>query len=232
MAASDAVVTVDGFTVTRSTNQITDAINGVTLNVSSKTDSPVTLTIGPDASNLQAKLQTVVSAFNTCISSVHFAAGYGTITASNQVLAGDSALRAVTDRLGSTMASSASSGTFRMLAQVGISLTRDGTMTLDATKLQDALTKDPTGVASLLVDRMTTLKASLTSLTASTTGPLASRSKTLNDQAKRLDDWTVTEQDRLDNYATSLRKQFSAMDAAYAANQALISQLSKIGSST
>ena len=185
----------------------------------------------PTVKVLEAKINAVVSAYNSTIQSIHTASGYGTNAASNSLLAGDSSLRSITSNLSSIIDTPATSGTFQMLSQLGLSRNEDGTLKLDSTKLSTALTKDSTAVATLISNQMASLKSAITDMSTGPTSTLGGEEDTLTQQASKIDDWCTNEQTRLDNYATSLRTGFAAMETAMSQNQALISQLSKLGSS-
>jgi flagellar hook-associated protein 2 len=235
--ASDASILVDGFTVHQPTNQIVGVIPGVTLAVSQVTTAPVNLTIASDPTALSNKINAVVGAYNAAINSIHSIAGYGSTKPQVAQLAGDSALRTITNDLSQTMAASQlGQGVVATLGQLGLQQTRDGTLQFDSTKLATALTLDPTSVEKLLGrasgattgGAMASLSDLVNSITDSVNGVLTLRSQSLTDQAKKLDDQATTEQTRLDDYTTKLRTQFSAMDTAVAANNSLISQLQKL----
>ncbi|MBI5537718.1 MAG: flagellar filament capping protein FliD [Deltaproteobacteria bacterium] len=228
VAATDAVLNLDGFTVTRSTNTISDLVKGVTLTINAKSADPVTVTVGAEASVLQLKIASVLTAYNSTIQAVHTAAGYGTVAASNSLLAGNSGLRTVTSRMASILGTPSGSGTYQMLSQIGITLNRDGTLKLDSTKLTAALATDPTGAATLLSGRMAALQTAVAALSTGDTSPIVNQQNNWTSQAKKLDDWCTSEQARLENYATMLRKSFSAMETSVSQSQALILQLSKI----
>jgi flagellar hook-associated protein 2 len=236
--ASDARLTVDGFPVNRPTNQIVGVLPGITFAVSQKTTTPVTVTVGSDPTALTSKVKAVVSAYNAVVNQIHTVAGYGTQKARSQTLAGDSALRQLAGQLGQTVAAGQSGqGLFATLAQIGLSQTRDGTLQLDETKLAAALTQDPDDVEKLLGRQtgastggfMAALRDLADAATVTGTGALALRQKSFTDQAAKLDDDATAEQSRLDDYADRLRKQFTVMDTTVSANQALLSQLNKIG---
>ena len=230
-AASDASVLIDGFTVTRPTNQISGAIPGVTLALTAETTESATITIAPDSEELRENVQAVVTAFNSIISGVHLAAGFGDIEATNEELAGDYALRTVTDRLGSVMHSLASEdGTFRMLADIGLSLSSSGTMSLDATKLEEAVAQDAAGVAAVLAEKMTVFEELVEDMTDTDTGVFTLRQDSLESQLDELDERTDREQDWLDRYAESMRKRFTAMDVEVGTMMANLDQLLNIES--
>jgi flagellar hook-associated protein 2 len=236
--AQDAWLHVDGFKVTRPTNQIVGVLPGVTFAVSQKTTNPVTVTVASDATSLGSKVQAVVNAYNAVITQIHNVAGYGDQKAQVAALAGDSALRQLTSQLSDTItAGQSGQGAFATLGQIGISQTRDGTLQLDQSKLSDALTQDPGDVEKLLGRGtgattggvMAALHDLADAMTLAGSGTLALRKQSFDDQAKKLDDDATAEQNRLNDYADQLRAQFTAMDTTVAANQAILSQLSKMG---
>lgn len=237
-SAQDASLKIDGFTVTRPSNQIVGAIQGVTLALTQETTAPVTVRVASDPSALQTKLQAVVDSYNAVMNKIHASAGYGTTKATNSVLSGDSALRSVTQRLANAVLTNVSgNGKYSTLGSIGLATTRDGLMTLDSAKLTTALQADTAGVTKLLAGSgtgsgstagvMDVLNDLAKSLTGST-GTLTTRQDALNARTKSLTDQANREQDRLDRYAEALRKQFTSMDGAVASNNALSTYLSKI----
>jgi flagellar hook-associated protein 2 len=65
-AAQDAVFKLNGVTFTRSSNAVTDALTGVTLNLTSTTAAatPITLTVSNDPVSARPKLDAMVKAYN------------------------------------------------------------------------------------------------------------------------------------------------------------------------
>jgi flagellar hook-associated protein 2 len=234
-AATDASLTIDGFAVHRSTNQITGAIQGVTLTLKDLTSTPATVTVASDSTSITDKINAVVSAYNSVVIAAHAASGFGSQKATNPALSGDSGLRMMTDKLSATVLGSYATGQFTTLGTIGIKLSRDGTMTFDPTKLTAALAADPSAVQKVLSrpsgaatgGAMASLSDLVGQLTATSSGTVALRQSSMTAQATRLDDRATNEQARLDRYATSLRKQFTAMETSYAASQQLISQLQR-----
>jgi len=64
--AQNAVMKLNGVTFTRSSNTISDALTGVTLNLATTTalNTPITLTVSNDAVSARPKLDTLVKAYN------------------------------------------------------------------------------------------------------------------------------------------------------------------------
>lgn len=234
-SAADAQLTIDGFAVTRSTNQVAGAIQGVTLALTATTTSAARVAVSSDSAGLQTKLQGVVDAYNAVVKKVHEAAGFGSVAATNPVLSGDSTLRGVTNRLSSGLLTSVGSGRYSTLGSIGVKLANDGTLSLDSAKLGAALSADAAQVTATLAGTSSSagifdsLRDLATSLVAPSTGLLALRSEALDQRATDLDKSVTKEQARLDRYAEALRKQFSQMDSIVGGLNNMSSYLSKIG---
>ena len=63
-AAQNAVFKLNGVTFTRSSNSVTDALTGVTLNLATTTAAPITLTVSNDPVSARPKLDALVKAYN------------------------------------------------------------------------------------------------------------------------------------------------------------------------
>ena len=234
--AQDAKLTIDGFQVTRSNNQITGAIPGVTLALTSETTSPLTLAVGSDAGALEKKVTTLVSAYNAVIKAAHNAAGFGAQTAKVQALAGDSAIRMMTQRLRAAATKKEGTGTFKNLADLGIALDAKGMLTLDSSKLSKALSSDAGSVVNLLArpagassgGLMNNLAEVVTGITDPVKGPLAVRVQSFTKQARKLDDRVLQEQDRVAQYADRLRKSLTDMDAKMGADKVMAQAVSNM----
>lgn len=232
--ATNANVEIDDIPVTSATNQITGAIQGVTLALSDSAASAVTVKVEQDPQGLETKLKAVVDAYNSAVSKIHELAGFGTTKGSSEVLSGDSSLRSIKSRMSSTVLSTVSgAGTFNSLASVGLSITREGRLSLDSAKLGKALATDANSVANVLAGPgsgqgvMDVLSGVVDGFSQSN-GTLATRKEALEARAKSLRASADREQTRLDRYADSLRKQFTAMDSTVAGNNAQLNYLTSL----
>lgn len=229
--AQNSKISVDGFEVSSATNTVGQAIPGVTLNLKQKTSDAFNVTIQDDTDAMGKKVKDFVDAYNAVINKVHTVAGFGKNKASNSALAGDSALRGITSRLGTQLARSFGSGSFNTMASLGIQLNNDGTLKLDQTKLSNAVAKDPRAVSDILAGSsgtdgiMDMIRDLVTNITAPNTGSLDVRKDGLNAQARRFDDQIEREQKRLDTLETRLRKTFTEMDSTVAGYNAQLSYL-------
>jgi len=238
--ATDASVTIDGFTATRPTNQITGVIPGVTLALTQQTSSPVTIQVASDPSTLNTNVQAVVSAYNQVISTIHADAGYGTAAANNQNLAGDATLRSIAQQLSTTVQGVFGSGSYQTLADAGITLQSDGTLAVDTTKLDAAFTNSPTTVESLFArgalsstgGAMATLRDLANSFSAPTTGLIAVESQGFTEQSNQLNQSITSEQAHITQYQQNLQAEFDAMETSYSANQTIMNELNQMSGSS
>ena len=233
----DAELTIDGFPVTSKSNQVTGAIAGVTLALTAKTavGEPATVTIDSDPDAFAGKLNSLVSAYNAVVNRIHTEAGFGSIKATNPVLAGDSSLRAISGRLNDMLTKQVGSGKFQTLRSIGLQLNNDGTLKLDSAKLNTALQQDPDAVTKIIagddnnVKGVADLMLSVTNDLVSAKGALTARKDGLAARAKLLEDRAALEQNRLDRMEEQLRKQFTQMDSTVAANNAQVTLLQSKG---
>ena len=235
-AAQDAKVTIDGLVVTRPTNSISDAIQGVTLALKKTTTASAKVDIAPDSAALKAKLNAFVSAYNDVVKSGQTIAGYGTTKAQNSVLAADRGIRRSLDRISSIVTGfvPGGSGDYRSLSTVGIGVSRDGVMSLDADKLEKALTKDPAAVRRLFVTdassgatgMMKTLADAVDGLITGDAGAVKGRIDALSKQSQRLSESRTKKEEYLKEYEQQLRRQFATLDQAMSRYQSMASALS------
>lgn len=146
--AQDAQITVGAgtpgaYSVSSSSNTFSQAIPGLTFTVSQQTTG-VTLTSSPDGSGISAKVQTMVDAANSVLSMISTDTAYDTSTNTASVLTGDSTMRQLSDSIMNTISSALGNGT--SATSVGLSVTKDGLISFDATAFQNAFAADPSGV--------------------------------------------------------------------------------------
>jgi len=238
--AQNSIVKIDGFDVERSTNQVVGAIQGVTLALTAQTTTPVDVTVASNPTGLETKIQAIVTAYNSVLSKINTAAGHGATKASNTVLASDSTLRGISNRLSSALQTVSGSSKFNTLGSVGLSLQKDGTLALDTSKLEAALSTDPSSVATLFAGNgsttgvMTTLSKAIATYNQTGTGLLTQHTSNLQDRITQYTDHINSEQDRLDRYQTLLQKEFTQMDTTVTSNNSDLSYLVNLysGSST
>ncbi len=154
-SAQDAVVKIDNTTVTKSSNTITDAIQGVTLNLTQvDTSTSVTLSVSSDSAGLSEKIKNFVTAYNDVNKFLTDQFTFDPKVKKAGALLADSSVRAVQQLLKDVVSGSIpglTSGKTN-LSQIGItSDSKTGTLKVDDSKLSAAITSDPDGVRRLFL---------------------------------------------------------------------------------
>lgn len=144
----DAQIQIGGLTVTRSSNTITDLVDGATIQLKQTTTDPVTVGVSRDDDAAVAAVKGLVDAANGVLNELKTHTRYNAESGASGVLNGDALARDLANGLRQALSGAVGSGAISHASQVGISLTRDGAVTLDQAKLKTALTDDPTGVAA------------------------------------------------------------------------------------
>lgn len=154
VSAQDAKFSVDGLALTSASNVVGSAVTGLTLTLKQTTSSATTVTIERDDNQVVDALGAFVDAYNSVASAIQSASGYDSEQEKGAPLIGDSTILAVSHRLRglltSTLASSSNSS-YNSLKSVGISLQKDGTLTLDTEALTTALNSNADAVAGLFL---------------------------------------------------------------------------------
>lgn len=148
---ADALIEVNGSFLERSSNTVTDAIAGVTLNLSSvDANTEVDLTITRDVSAAVSSIQALVDAYNEFTQFVDL--GVGVTGNARPQLAGDAVLRNMRSTLQASLQSQilqTLGGGNTRLGDVGIEIQKDRTFQVDTAVLTAALEADFTGVSNL-----------------------------------------------------------------------------------
>jgi len=230
-AAKDAKITVDGFAATSATNQFAGVIEGVTITAVKGATDPLTppsaaLTVSADKATAQTAIQAFVTAYNDLAKTFSALTTYNADTSSGG-LSGDSSLLTVRSKLKQIIADpvSGAPADLKSLAFLGIGTNKDGTLTVDNTKLSNALTNRLDDVAKLFSGSNGVsgkLDALLSDLTSSS-GIFQTRENSLNDQLRSLADKQTALDARIDSFTKRYRAQFTALDT-------LVNQLNSTGS--
>jgi flagellar hook-associated protein 2 len=153
-SGQDAKLKIDGIDISKPSNTITDAIEGVTLNLlKSNTGSPTTLTVGRDVAGVKASVEAFVKAYNNVSQTLASLSAYNAGTKTGAALQGDSTTLSIQSRIRATLSAAVGGGAagsgLSSLSDIGVAFQKDGTLALDSTKLQAALDNDFDGIAGL-----------------------------------------------------------------------------------
>jgi flagellar hook-associated protein 2 len=148
-AGQSTLLNVNGIQVTSASNTVTDAIQGVTLNIA-KTGSS-TLTVAKDTKSVSDAVNAFVKAYSDLNSTIKGLTAYNPDTKKGAPLQGDATVRSIQSQLRTQLGTSItdSGSDLTTLSQVGISFQADGSLAVDATKLQKAITSNYNDFANL-----------------------------------------------------------------------------------
>lgn len=155
--AVDALFSVNGIQMTRQSNLVKDAVDGVTFTLKKgDASNATTLTVAQDKETATAAMQDAISKFNAILKTYKDASATkddGSGIVKPGALTQDPTARAVMNSLRSALqgvpAGMSASATFKSTADLGIKTNVDGTLSLDSTVFQAALEKDPQAVKNV-----------------------------------------------------------------------------------
>ncbi|HEY0971251.1 MAG TPA: flagellar filament capping protein FliD, partial [Gemmatimonadales bacterium] len=181
---ADAVIRVDGSTITRGGNSITDVISGVTLslqNAEPGTEIDVTVTRDDDAAVKAVK--DFAAAYNEVSSFVKAQTAQGAPLAFNGTLR--STMSQLTNVLLTDLAGLPNGGTLNRATLVGVSLSKTGTLEVDESRLKEMLKGSFADVKALFGSGGRTSDASLEYVVSGTKTQPGSYEVTIDSLATR-----------------------------------------------
>jgi flagellar hook-associated protein 2 len=221
-AAADAVIKVDGVTITKPSNTITDAIQGVTLNLTKQTATGVTtqLTLTRDDSTITNALNSFVTAYNAVNTQIAQSTAFDSTTGTGSILTGDATVRTVQTQLRSALTNivtGAPSG-MSMLSDVGITFQDDGSLALDTNKLNQVLGDPSKDISTLFTTKSNTvglgsrLNTLVSGMIFGSDSLLTSRMDGINSSIKSVNDQITQQNARLTDIENRYMAQFTALD--------------------
>lgn len=151
VSGQDAALTVNGLSITSPTNTVSSAISGVTLNLLKTGTSSLSIT--NNASSVATAVQSFVTAYNTLHGTLSPLTAYDSTTQQGGPLLGDYTAMSVQTQLSGILVSAvpglSGNSSITTLGQLGISLNKDGTLSLDNAKLQSAISSNLSDVAGM-----------------------------------------------------------------------------------
>jgi flagellar hook-associated protein 2 len=222
--------------LTSATNTLTDAINGVKIDLIAPSETPVTISVSRDTNSVVTEFTNFVKAFNAVVATIDGLTGFDADTETRKVLTGDETARRVLERITSAVnRTRASSGSiFTRLSSVGITLGAGSKLTLNEDKLRAALQDHPQDVETFFADTTNgfgkVLKEQVENLTKSETGLIPARDQALQSSADLLNERIASMEILLDRRRERLMAQFNAMESSIARLQSQQRSLSALGS--
>ena len=227
--AADANFKVNGLTVTRSTNSISDVIDGVTLDLYTNTTGAARLDLNRETTGIKDNLKGLVTAYNDFEATLKILGDAGSeVEEFGGALAGESLLQTVRTQVRDFIINNSSSpGTnIKAARDVGISFDRNGKLTLDETKLDKALQNHFGEVSTMFTagannqsiysvasgglagDAVKRIEKMLLS-----TGLIDTQSKSATNQITKYKAELTVLEDRMEKLMTRYMNQFSVMES-------------------
>ena len=149
--AKNAVMEIDGITVTKASNTISDVVEGVTLNLlTTSSGASVTLAVASNQEAVKTSVTAFVDAYNKLDTTLRNLTKYDSTGKASGVLLGDTTARSVMSQIKAVMTKAiATTGSFTTLGQIGVSFQSTGQLALDSTKLTTAMSSNFNDIASL-----------------------------------------------------------------------------------
>jgi len=239
--AEDAVLSVDGMAMTSSSNRISDAIAGTTLELFTTTTGAANLDFSRDTSTIKTKIQALVIAYNDANSMLGVVSDpKSTVETYGATLVGNSIVGSVRNQMRSliTADSNSPSGGLTALRDIGLSINKTGELELDATKLDSALTNKYDNVVTLLTSNREKQSSysvlpsgaageAVKKLTAllDTAAPINSQSTNLTTKITSYKKELATLDTRMTELLARYNKQFAAMESMVGQTKSLQTNL-------
>lgn len=149
LTAQNANFTLNGVAITKSSNVVTDVIEGVTLNINSVTAGTTNLTISTDTGAITEAANKFITEYNSLLTGLKSLSVYATNSSSGGTLAGDPAVRQMISELQSIVGGSVTGGAYATLSSVGITTKPGVGLNLDTTLFNSAIDNNLADLANL-----------------------------------------------------------------------------------
>ena len=216
--AKNAVLYIDDQKVTSQSNEVKNAITGVTLNLKdADIAKTTTIKIEQDNDAVKTNVQAFVDAYNSLATAIDKMSSYDKDKKTAAALQGDSMIRSIESQLRSISSERipTEDGGSIALYDIGIKTDRYGKLSVDDTKLNKALTENMSGVEALFATPDKGLANRFYELSDSyvkARGLIADRQTSFTNQQNRLADQREAFTLKMDQLTARLTKQFNAMD--------------------
>ena len=156
LSSKDAIIEFEGVRLNRSSNQIKDLVKGLTVELKQESTTLSLIKVSQDTSGVKEKIQALVKSFNDTVSDLGILTGEKNTKDETDVysgsLRGDSMARSMKGILRNifTKYSSTPSGSIRSLSDIGIEMTRTGTLELNEAKFDTAIASNADQITTML----------------------------------------------------------------------------------
>lgn len=224
-SAKNAELKVNGLSVTRSSNAISDVIEGVTVTLKKETQGQESFKVSQDVAKAKSAVKAFVDQTNSTLEFIQSKLSVGKpeeLKSAGDLVSDPTLMRMQSNmrRLVSDSVPNAT-GDYKTLAQIGVQLDRYGKLTLDDAKLTKAIEENPEGVLSLFAAESgddlgvaKRLDKYIASLTTTKDGVIDIKTKGLDSSINTLRDSIERMEMRVEQRMITIEKQFIALETA------------------
>ncbi|MCA8969045.1 MAG: flagellar filament capping protein FliD [Planctomycetes bacterium] len=247
--AEQAKLTFNGVPVERSNNSISDLIEGVTIDLAAAHDAQAgektTITITPNAEQTGEKVKAFVDAYNEVvdfISNQQKLISGGSSSSSNSKdeevkanpLFGESSLRTIRSTLRSMVGQSISGNdAYSLFVQIGIESDRDGKLSFNQGKFEEAVIDDPNAVRNMFANEDAGIAVAIydqiDSWTDSIDGLLAASTKGIDRNVSDINRQIDRAEEKLSAYEVALTQKYANLEITMGRLQAQLGSIANIG---
>lgn len=228
--SSDAAFKIDGLAMTAKSNTVSEAVPGLNLTLTgTNIGSPTNITFADTSSAITTTMQDLVSVLNEVVAELTTATNPQTGDLARD--GGAQALKRTLSALGTTVVMpNAPEGTPRTLGDLGLSVQRDGTFTLDTTRLAATLKANPQAAGAMFTNGLYGVYGTIDGIvrkatTASDPGSLAGSIARYTSQKTTVTADKSKLADQQETLRTTLVARFATADSRIGASKSTLSFL-------
>ncbi|WNM56841.1 flagellar filament capping protein FliD [Candidatus Nitrospira allomarina] len=236
LGTTDVGAGTTAITINRSTNTLSDVIDGLTLNLQAiDTTNPVSISVTQDNAAVKEAISEFVAGYNDIVSFVNERTFYNTETKERGIFVGESLARNILDRVRESVFSQISGlTTYTGVSRIGFETqATDGTIKLNEATLDSALSTNFSAVRDLFVKNVTTgtngiaevVVNAIDGLDDIATGSLTIRQKALTKQVNDFTNQISFKEEALARFEEQQRLKFANLDGLLARLQGQLNQL-------
>lgn len=237
--AGNARATVNDIQIESATNDVTGAVDGLTLSLRKLTagTDAVNVTVSRDRDAIITGVKGFVDAYNAVVGYLNEQTKYDAASKTGGPLQGDAVANGLTTQLRSILnTASGASSVFARLSDIGLASQRDGSLTINQTKLDNAVDRNLADLKKAFANSDSADEANngfarrfqaLASKVLATDGTISTRTQSLQKQVTKNSEQQDKLNDRVDLFQKRLIAQYTQLDANVAKLNALQSYVTQ-----
>ena len=234
--AQDAKIKLDGFEIEIPSNQATEVIPGVTLDLKkAKPGEEISVEIVEDTAKIATKMEDIVKSINDVLTFIKEQNAMDETTDTSRTLGGDITLQTIESRVRTAVFSGIQTDFgAKRVSEIGISFQRNGLLSLDTEKFKVALESNYREVSQIVAGKYTKengkIKGFIDNLENVVEGALRRPSGTLTSRKQGLDSQIKQIDRRIENKQRQIEQKERVLKAKFARLEETISKIQSQGS--